>query len=109
MKHYQQFLDSLDNDLDMVNIILSMYKEEHSDDIEKIKSYYNNKDLDGLFHVTHSLKGVISNFFEEEICDLLEQIETKSKTGDTPDETLILSACEEINKLNSDINSRINA
>lgn len=109
MEHYQQFLDSLDNDLDMANIILSMYQEEHNSDIEKIKIYYNNKDLDGLFHITHSLKGVISNFFEEEICNLLEKIETSAKTGETPDETLITSACEKINVLNSDINNRINA
>ncbi|WP_299005794.1 Hpt domain-containing protein [uncultured Shewanella sp.] len=103
MEHYQQFLDSLDNDTDMVDIILNMYKEEHGEDILKIKSNYEDKNLDGLFQVTHSLKGVISNFFEEEICDLLETIEVSSKSGDIPPSDMIETVCHKIEGLNQQI------
>lgn len=107
MEHYQQFLDTLDNDTDMVDIILNMYKEEHGEDIVKIKSYYENKNLDELFHVTHSLKGVISNFFEQDICDLLEKIETTSKSGEVPASDIIESVCDKIEGLNHQIDKII--
>ncbi|MCL1124267.1 Hpt domain-containing protein [Shewanella surugensis] len=107
MEHYQQFLDTLDNDTDMVNIILNMYKEEHGEDIIKIKSCYENNNLDELFHLTHSLKGVISNFFEQDICDLLEKIENTSKSGETPPSDIIESACDKIEDLNNQIDKII--
>ncbi|WP_299495339.1 Hpt domain-containing protein [uncultured Shewanella sp.] len=103
MEHYQQFLDTLDNDTDMVDIILNMYKEEHGEDIIKIKSSYADKNLDELFHVSHSLKGVISNFFEQEICDLLENIETSSKSGEVPPSEVIDTVCHKIEGLNQQI------
>jgi HPt (histidine-containing phosphotransfer) domain-containing protein len=103
MINYTDFSTSMGDDSDMIEMIIELYNEEHGDDIRVIQNKYANQDIEGLFHIIHSLRGVLLTLCEEKATLQLETIENLCKRGEKPDIQLLNEALEEIARVNQQI------
>ncbi|ABZ78537.1 hypothetical protein Shal_3997 [Shewanella halifaxensis HAW-EB4] len=97
-------LKSLCGDDDsMVNMLLSLYIEEYGASDSIILQRYDTEDIDGLFQISHELKGMYSNLCATEAMSLAQVVESNSKAGTIPDRSAINNLCSEIQAINKQI------
>ncbi|MCG9730406.1 Hpt domain-containing protein [Shewanella sp. Isolate13] len=92
-----------DGDDSVLNMLLNLYIEEYGQSDSIIKQRYNTEDIDGLFQITHELKGMFSNLCAQDAVSLAQIVESSSQTGCIPDETAINNLCDEIRNINQQI------
>ena len=84
-------------DKEIVKEIIDIYIQEYPIRMKNIKQYIADNKLEELYKEAHSLKGVTTNFFDEDTVELARQLESKSKENDNSgleeiyDELLITS------------------
>ncbi|WP_108945227.1 Hpt domain-containing protein [Shewanella halifaxensis] len=91
------------DDDSMVEMLLNLYMEEYGQCDSVIQQKYTNDDLDGLFKISHELKGMFSNLCAQDAMGLAQVVESSSQAGTLPDESAINNLCQEIRHINQQI------
>lgn len=92
-----------DGDDSMLKMLLSLYIEEYGQSDSIIKQRYSTEDIEGLFQITHELKGMFSNLCAQDAVGLAQVVESSSKAGTLPDQNAIKQLCSEIQVINQQI------
>jgi len=72
-------------DKEIVCEIIDIYISEYPDRMKKLEDQINAGDLDQIYKIAHSLKGVTANFFDKESEEFARIIEEKGRAGDASD------------------------
>ncbi len=73
--NFTQMMDSFDNDTESVRMLLEVFIEDHSDDIEVMRELIAKGNAEEVHRKVHSLKGVGGNLGADNIKNLSGQIE----------------------------------
>lgn len=92
-----------DHDEAMVEMLLTIYMDEYGQSDSVIQQKYATDDLDGLFQISHELKGMFSNLCAKNAMSLAQVVESSSQAGTIPDESAISNLCGEIQVINEQI------
>ncbi len=90
-----------------VEMLLSIYLEEYGQSDCIIQQRYETEDLDGLFKISHELKGMFSNLCAQEAMSLAQIVESSSQAGTTPDQSAVTNLCGEIQRINQQIKTML--
>ncbi|MCK8046226.1 Hpt domain-containing protein [Shewanella sp. 1CM18E] len=93
------------DDDSMVEMLLNLYMEEYGQCDSVIQQRYMSDDLDGLFKISHELKGMFSNLCAQDAMTLAQIVESSSQAGTLPEESAIKDLCQEIRAINQQINT----
>ncbi|MFT5788636.1 MAG: HPt (histidine-containing phosphotransfer) domain-containing protein [Shewanella sp.] len=91
------------DDDSMVKMLLTIYLEEYGESGSVLKNRFSSDDVDGLFQISHELKGMFSNLCAKEAMTLAQVIESSSQAGSLPDQTAINDLCGKIKEINQQI------
>ncbi|MCL1059717.1 Hpt domain-containing protein [Shewanella gelidimarina] len=91
------------DDDSMVKMLLTIYLEEYGESDSVLKNRFSSDDVDGLFQISHELKGMFSNLCAKEAMTLAQVIESSSQAGSLPDQTAINDLCGKIKEINQQI------
>lgn len=69
-------------DKEIVSEIITIYIDEYPDRMVKLHDVIKSGNLDQVYKIAHSLKGVTANFFDKESEELARTIEEKGRSGD---------------------------
>ncbi|GIU32215.1 Hpt domain-containing protein [Shewanella schlegeliana] len=92
-----------DGDDSMLNMLLTLYIEEYGQSAKHIQQSYRTEDIDGLFRISHELKGMFSNLCAQDAVSLAQVVESSSKGGLLPEQIAINNLCSEIQTINQQI------
>ena len=81
------------DDDSMVKMLLGIYLEEYGESDSVLQSRFSKDDIEGLFQISHELKGMFSNLCAKEAMTLAQEIESCSKAGSLPDSDDINALC----------------
>jgi HPt (histidine-containing phosphotransfer) domain-containing protein len=68
-----------DFDAEIINQIISIYKNEHPIKFRDIDTSFRNRDFNNLRSIAHGLKGVLSQFFASEAQQQAKELEFYSR------------------------------
>lgn len=91
------------DDDSMVKMLLTIYLEEYGQSDSILKNRYSSDDVDGLFQISHELKGMFSNLCAKEAMTLAQAVESSSQAGSLPDQSAINDLCGKIQEINLQI------
>lgn len=95
------------DDDSMVEMLLTIYLEEYGQSDSIIQQRYETDDLDGLFKISHELKGMFSNLCAKDAMSLAQIVESSSQAGSIPEESAISNLCNEIQQINQQIKTML--
>ena len=79
----EQISENFEGDEDILEELVQDFDKVFASMLDEIKKSLTAKDFEVLERSSHTLKGVISNFFCEELRLITLSIETKSRNGST--------------------------
>ncbi|MCL1095806.1 Hpt domain-containing protein [Shewanella kaireitica] len=91
------------DDDSMVKMLLSIYLEEYGESDNVLQSRFSKDDVNGLFQLSHELKGMFSNLCAKEAMTLAQAIESSSQAGSLPARNDINALCGKIKEINQQI------
>lgn len=91
------------DDDSMVKMLLSIYLEEYGESDDILQSRFSKDDVNGLFQISHELKGMFSNLCAKEAMTLAQTVESRSQAGSLPDQNDINALCGKIKEINQQI------
>ncbi|QQX80032.1 Hpt domain-containing protein [Shewanella sp. KX20019] len=91
------------DDDSMVKMLLTIYLEEYGESDSIIQHRFSSDDVDGLFQISHELKGMFSNLCAKEAMTLAQAVESSSQAGSLPNQTAINDLCGKIKEINQQI------
>ncbi|WP_026972402.1 Hpt domain-containing protein [Aliagarivorans marinus] len=87
----------------IMETILNMYLETHSQDHALMLDHIANSDSGSLFSCSHTLKGTLQTMCENETVQMLEVIEKDSREGSLPDDQLMQQVVSSLKEINNQI------
>ena len=91
------------DDDSMVKMLLTVYLEEYGQSGNILQQRFSSDDIDGLFRISHELKGMFSNLCAKEAMALAQTVESSSQAGSLPDSSAINELCGKIQEINQQI------
>ncbi len=82
----QKLREHFDNDVDLISELLQIFESSYPDTVSAIENAISEKNYKDLELHAHTLKGMVSNFFAEELRQAafaLEKIGTDESSDDT--------------------------
>lgn len=78
----EQVLKLVDNDKELFQSIIEIYKAEWPIAIEGIETHLNHSELEEAEKLAHKLKGNLKNFYSQECIDTAQALETACHNKD---------------------------
>ncbi|WOT05057.1 Hpt domain-containing protein [Shewanella youngdeokensis] len=91
------------DDSDMVKMLLTIYLEEYGESHNILKTRFSSDDVDGLFQISHELKGMFSNLCAKEAMTLAQVVESSAQAGTLPEQSTVDELCGKIQEINQQI------
>ena len=74
-----------DGDEEMIADLLEIFEETFGEILNDTKAAVESKSFDDLEHAAHTLKGMIANFFAEDLISAAQKLESMGKSSELVD------------------------
>ncbi|WP_045388963.1 hypothetical protein [Vibrio rotiferianus] len=101
MLNFELLNQYMDNDQEIITAVLLTYMEDYENTLQDLNYFNKEHDWQGLFLLSHSLKGILAGFGEKIAVNALENVENKTRDGLAPnhgDITIINTELDLIHK-----------
>ncbi|CCN47954.1 putative Signal transduction histidine kinase [Vibrio nigripulchritudo MADA3029] len=100
----EMMLETFDNDEESVLMVLNVFLQDHSEDVNKLKEALN-QDSEQAHRIAHSLKGVAGNLGANALKDITANIEHGLKQGSKPSESDMVALEQSLKTTIDDVES----
>ncbi|PSW04356.1 hybrid sensor histidine kinase/response regulator [Photobacterium lipolyticum] len=100
-------LEMMDHDHDIVLQFLSMFAEEHGNDVTKFEQALHKQDFDAAILISHTLKGVSSSICADQLSEAAQVVEKRVKANERPTDIEMMTLTSALKRLVQEIQQHI--